>query len=71
MEPLTLELLIKNIQSNDDAVRAAARDERWPGRRTSHRSAGEDRRERRTGNRASGRPGHAEHRVPCRPPGRW
>jgi hypothetical protein len=26
MEPLTLELLIKNIQSDDDAVRAAARD---------------------------------------------
>ena len=30
MEPLTLELLIKNIHSNDDAVRAAARDGAGP-----------------------------------------
>ena len=30
MEPLTLELLIQNIQSNDDAVRAAARDHAGP-----------------------------------------
>ncbi len=30
MEPLTLELLIRNIQSDDDAVRAAARDGAGP-----------------------------------------